>query len=308
MLQKGANGSPAHLLQHEHTNDGPDAVAAGGASAVLASVDRLNTATLISPAASAAIGGLAGIIEVGLQQPSVSWKNAIQDKRTISLNLRVLYRGVLVNAGSMMPINAVQFGVNGYLEQQLESYGMLNDLGRAGVAGVAGAVSVAVTCPAELVMIQQQKLGGTLLCQARDVMLRNGLASFYRGVVPNIARDTVYTAAYLGVNPIMRCRLQAGVPALSERPFLAMISSSLISGVAAAVITQPFDTIKTRMQSNLELQEMKSMVKTGIAMWHEGGFRRLWSGLLPRAQRIACAVFILGEAKDRLTDIYLKFV
>eukprot|EP00850_Spirogloea_muscicola_P004710 SM000020S06060 [mRNA] locus=s20:857126:859039:+ [translate_table: standard] len=307
MHQNGANGSPAPLLQHEHTNDGPAAAAAAGATALVAGVDRPNTTRLISPAASAAIGGLAGIIEVGLQQPSVSWKNAIQDKRPISLNPRVLYRGVLINAGSMMPINAVQFGVNGYLEQQLESYGMLNDLGRAGVAGVAGAVSVAVTCPAELVMIQQQKLGGTLLGQARDVMSRNRLASFYRGV-PNIARDSVYTTAYLGVNPILRCRLQAGWPALSERPFLAMISSSLISGVAAAVITQPFDTIKTRMQSNLELPEMKSMFKTGIAMWHEGGFRGLWSGLLPRAQRIACAVFILGEAKDRLTDIYLRFV
>lgn len=32
----------------------------------------------------------------------------------------------------------------------------------------------------------------------------------------------------------------------------------------------------------------------------------LFRGIVPRAQRVSCAVFILGEVKDRVTALYIK--
>lgn len=40
----------------------------------------------------------------------------------------------------------------------------------------------------------------------------------------------------------------------------------------------------------------------------EGGYRALFSGLIPRTQRIVCAVVILSEAKDHLTHLYLNYL
>ena len=39
--------------------------------------------------------------------------------RPVPLDPRLLYRGVLVNAASIAPINGIQFGVNTYLEEAI---------------------------------------------------------------------------------------------------------------------------------------------------------------------------------------------
>ena len=58
------------------------------------------------------MGALAGMTEVFCQQPTVAWKNAMQEGRPIPFAPRVMYRGVLVNAFSIAPCNATQFAVN----------------------------------------------------------------------------------------------------------------------------------------------------------------------------------------------------
>lgn len=48
------------------------------------------------------------------------------------------------------------------------------------------------------------------------------------------------------------------------------------------------------------------MSSTARAMVSEGGAGVLFRGIVPRAQRVTCAVFILGEVKDRVTALYLQ--
>lgn len=65
----------------------------------------------------ALIGGMSGTIEVCVNQPTVSWKNALQQGRPISFNPAIMYRGTFVNATSIAPITAIQFGVAGLLTE-----------------------------------------------------------------------------------------------------------------------------------------------------------------------------------------------
>ncbi|CAI5965223.1 unnamed protein product [Closterium sp. NIES-64] len=240
----------------------------------------------ISPAVSTAIGGLAGVIEVLLQQPLVTWKNAVQDMRPVPLHPRLLYRGVAVNAASIAPINGFQFGANTFLEEWLAARGQLNDTTRTGAATAAGAMSGIITGPAELLMIQQQKWGGSLESRSGE-------------------RSDLHRA-YLGVIPVMTEHMEKAWPVFAERPVAAMATASVLAGVGAAVLTQPFDTVKTRMQANLADPNFRSMTGTFARMWIEGGSKTLFRGLIPRAQRVTFAVFILSEAKERLTELYLK--
>ena len=57
-----------------------------------------------------AIGALSGTIEVCIMQPTVGIKNALQEGRPIPRTPAGLYRGLSINASSMAPITAVQFG------------------------------------------------------------------------------------------------------------------------------------------------------------------------------------------------------
>ena len=60
-------------------------------------------------------------------------------------------------------------------------------MARTAIATAAGVVSGTVSGPAELIMIQQQKTGSTLLGQIRDIYQRHGISTFLKGMVsPNL--------------------------------------------------------------------------------------------------------------------------
>lgn len=90
-----------------------------------------------------------------------------------------------VNSAATFPITAVQFGVNRLLERLHQ-----DKLGRdpagltpIGIAMAAGATSALIGCPAELLMIQQQKSGLSLGDQFKTVARAFGAQKIYKGVV-----------------------------------------------------------------------------------------------------------------------------
>ncbi|KAG0575421.1 hypothetical protein KC19_5G002800 [Ceratodon purpureus] len=257
---------------------------------------------------SSVVGAISGMIEVFIQQPSVNIKNAVQDKQPVVWNPRILYRGVIVNAASMAPISAIQFGVNTALEERMT--GPLTTMDRTGIGLAAGAVSAVVSSPSEVIMIQQQKTGLSILSQVRYLCHHHGWLSLGRGFIPCLVREAVYTATYLGVNPIlheevMKVSCEGSKSGMKLTPTWALVLASCISGTTATVITQPIDTIKTRMQANVDLIKYRKMGSAFRTIMDEGGYRALYSGIIPRTQRIVCAVLILSEAKEHLTHLYL---
>jgi Mitochondrial carrier protein len=61
-------------------------------------------------------------------------------------------------------------------------------------------------------------------------------------------RDSIYTACYLGVCPMLREFLEQH-PSMEPYPTgTPLLVSGVAAGLTATVATQPADTIKTRMQ------------------------------------------------------------
>ncbi|BBN00379.1 hypothetical protein MPTK1_1g28630 [Marchantia polymorpha subsp. ruderalis] len=140
---------------------------------------------------------------------------------------------------------------------------------------IAGMVSAFCSGPAELTMIQQQR-----------------------------TEIRFFTAAYLDVNPLLQEKFQAAA-SFKGRHTLATVLAGVVSGSISTLITHPFDTIKTRMEANLNLQKYRTVTSTSKLLLQEGGMAAFYSGLIPRTQRIICAFFILEEAKINLSDFYL---
>ena len=109
-------------------------------------------------------------------------------------------------------------------------------------------------------------------------------------------REAIYTGGYLGSAPLVKTLLEKS-PQLSERPNVALLLAGIVSGATAAVLTQPLDTAKTRMQANLGVRVYATATSSIRTLWREGGVRTLWAGLLPRGGRIVVATVILSATR-----------
>jgi len=248
----------------------------------------------------AAIGGIAGVVEVTMQQPTVTWKNFLQQGMTPPMNPLVWYRGWGINSASIFPITCIQFGTNRFMEATLEQYGIKqDDSTRMGCAAVSGVASSLVGCPAELVMLHQQRSGGSLAEVAKNIIQNNGAHTLFRGWLPTAYREALWAGTYLALTPIVQERL-AQVEALEPYPYATWALGAVTSGMVGAVTTHPLDTIKTRMQANLEpdQDQYKRFIRTAKEVASQ---RFLYAGLLPRGGRIIGATFILSTVREKLS-------
>jgi len=82
--------------------------------------------------------------------------------------------------------------------------------------------------------------------------------------------------------------------------------AGVAGGTFGAVVSQPFDTIKTRMQAFMwSKPEYLTMRSTMATIYAEGGISRFWAGLLPRATRIIGATFLLNAVRSKVVG-YLE--
>mmetsp|Transcript_9011 Transcript_9011/g.20297 ORF Transcript_9011/g.20297 Transcript_9011/m.20297 type:complete len:521 (+) Transcript_9011:249-1811(+) len=168
------------------------------------------------------VGGLAGVVETFLVQPLVFFKTMAQVSpeglfSARNLRLDVMYRGVYVNALSIGPISAFQYGCNGILTSvHREAKRVFNesDPGSAAavvpketategmaIAALTGTLSSLVVTPAELLMISQQRSGKSFTKTLLEVLWPQARAKegggklpgagLLRGLGPTAAREAV---------------------------------------------------------------------------------------------------------------------
>ncbi|KAI3435642.1 hypothetical protein D9Q98_001700 [Chlorella vulgaris] len=253
------------------------------------------------------IGAFAGVLEVSIMQPTVGIKNALQEGRPVPKTIAGLYRGLPVSAGAMLPITSVQFGMNRLLEQTYKRVMNTDQLGTGSTIGIAmgaGAASAVMGCPAEFVMIQQQKSGRSLPAEFRHIVSTYGALKPIKGFSATVLRESLYASGYLAVAPLLRGVLEQQ-PAVANLPGGPTVVSGVAAGLLATVCTQPADTIKTRMQAfpdTISHPQYRTLVSTTQHIIQSEGAGTLFAGMWPRMFRIVCAVFILNSTRTTLVD------
>ena len=135
----------------------------------------------LSPTQNTILGCVAGAIEVTSLQSFLYCKNATQQGIPLTLDPRKLYRGYTMSLTNMCVLTAVQFPLTNFVTglvtggkpRKLSDGEMLF----AGFGG--GALSGFLCSPMELVMIQQQRFGTSLLATPAKVSV-GVLRSFVR--------------------------------------------------------------------------------------------------------------------------------
>ncbi|NXS43941.1 S2539 protein, partial [Balaeniceps rex] len=172
----------------------------------------------------------------------------------------------------------------------------------AGALARLGAVTV--ISPLELIRTKMQsrqlsyrELGVCI----QSAVAQDGWLSLWRGWGPTVLRDVPFSALYWFNYELVRewlCR-QAR---LDEATFMISFASGAISGTVAAVLTLPFDVVKTQRQIELGDSEVHPVTaskppSTWLLMRRiraESGTRGLFAGFLPRVIKVApaCAIMI----------------
>ncbi|XP_027562962.1 solute carrier family 25 member 39-like isoform X1 [Neopelma chrysocephalum] len=172
----------------------------------------------------------------------------------------------------------------------------------AGALARLGAVTV--ISPLELIrtkMQSRQLSYRELRVCIQSAVAQDGWLSLWRGWGPTVLRDVPFSALYWFNYELVRswlCR-QAW---LEEATFTVSFTSGAISGTVAAVLTLPFDVVKTQRQIELGDSEVHPVSaskpsSTWLLMQRiraESGTRGLFAGFLPRVIKVApaCAIMI----------------
>ena len=188
----------------------------------------------------------------------------------------------------------IQFGVGGLLKKQVlgDSKRGLLPAEEMGCGLGAGMVSALVGTPLELVMIQQQRKGGGTMETIKYTVNGGHLG---RGFVGCAVREGLWTCGYLSIPPIVRKNLRENYPETFDSDDKARIPASLLGGLFACYLTQPFDTIKTCMQGDVERVTYGSLIDTGKKIMNESGIQGFYRGATFRYARMVLAVGMMDK-------------
>ena len=232
----------------------------------------------------------------------------IQQRQTISLNPYHWYRGVNANCVNMGSCTMIQFVVGGKLRQMIVPTDgavpprnlTLKEEMMCGIG--AGSVSAIVGSPLELIMIQQQRKGGTTLSTIQNVAA-NSYLNITRGFVGCMTREALWTCGYLSIPPVVRRTLMENYPEQFPDNNRARVPAALLGGLFACYLTHPFDTIKTCMQGDIERNVYSNFTTTGRLLYEESGIRAFYRGASFRYGRMVCAVFIMDYLRDTVAMV-----
>lgn len=261
---------------------------------------------------NAALGVTTALIEGAILQPTMYWKVMRQQGLPLSVNPMRMYRGFGAALFNEMGQMALQFPLTGLFKGILRDQGEgseadgkigANDL--IGAMG-GGAVTAIFASPVELVMIQQQTVGGTLFGTPIRVLREHGIgnAGFFRGLALASVRDSIYVGGMLGVAPLASQYFQQK-HGMTNLP--ATLAGSALGGIMGGVLSHPFDVVKTCMQGDMGQTKYTSATATLATLLKESGPRRLADGMFWRTFNITATVYIANECCARLPPYVTAF-
>jgi solute carrier family 25 uncoupling protein 8/9 len=128
-----------------------------------------------------------------------------------------------------------------------------------------------------------------VVATARAVARVEGVAAFWGGLGPALARGVFYGGTRLGLYGPAKDALARHAPAAAAAsPLLAGVAAGALSGCAAAALTNPIDLVKTRLQAPRPPGAPRpTALATAATVARAGGPAALWAGTGPSMARAA---------------------
>lgn len=163
------------------------------------------------------------------------------------------------------------------------------------LGGASGMLATCVIQPIDMIKVQKQLAEGavpstTKIC--KDIMAKDGVSGFYRGLSAGIFRQATYTTARMGIFNLLQEQNTAGLAKGESVPIWKTFLTGMTAGGLGAIVGNPADLSLIRMQadSNLpaaERRNYKNVFDAIIRISREEGVMGLFSGCTPTVIRAA---------------------
>ncbi|TLS23339.1 uncharacterized protein PpBr36_06616 [Pyricularia pennisetigena] len=130
-----------------------------------------------------------------------------------------------------------------------------------------------------------------------------GIKGFFQGFVPTTARQSANSATRFSAYTFLR-QMAESYTAPGEK--LGTVGTFAVGGVAGLItvyVTQPLDTIKTRMQSSEARSVYGNSFRCASIIFKQEGILTFWSGALPRLARLIMSGGIVFTMYEKSMDL-----
>jgi solute carrier family 25 carnitine/acylcarnitine transporter 20/29 len=244
------------------------------------------------------LGIISGMSAKCTNYPLLNWKNTTQQGLPLSINPKIVYRGLPAALCNIGATTGVQFLLTGRFQDLIAGGRTMTDTERGVAAALGGAVSGVPCSLWELTMIQQQRFGGSLVSTPVRILKDHGVMQFSRGMMMCMIRESGFCVTMLAATPIIQEKIRVNYAETFGND-TALAIGSLASAFVGATATHPVDTIKTCMQGDLDRTKWTNAVRTGSILLAERGVAQgLFSGLSWRMALIATTFFLINKFKQ----------
>lgn len=163
------------------------------------------------------------------------------------------------------------------------------------LGGTAGSLATVIIQPIDMIKVQKQLYEGavpstTKIC--KDIMGKEGIKGFYRGLSAGLFRQATYTTARMGLFNEFQGRLKATVPKGEAAPTWHAFVAGFSAGALGAIVGNPADLTLIRMQADANLpmdqrRNYKNVFDALIRISREEGVMGLFAGVAPTVVRAA---------------------
>ncbi len=244
-------------------------------------------------------GAFIGFVEISVGHPLWVLKTRTQQKYPFRLHPKVLYKGFSVNFFNEVLIATSQVYISMSFEDALASQRVNGITGKIASGLIGGGMSTLITTPAELVMTIQHRDNVNPINVIKKIVNKYGVKQLFVGGVGTAFRESFFVAGYYSFVPLLK-------PVFVERFHTGELGSSLLSGVfsgaTSAVLSQPWDTIKTEQQARAD-KKNQQFFRTMHRLYQSNGIKGFFSGTLARMTRSISATTIMGNLLDKINSI-----
>lgn len=254
-------------------------------------------------------GAAAGATEVAVDHPFWTLKTRYQNDKIpkaekFTMDPRILYRGFWPNILSMAPITALQVSVAAGLKSMFhrDPNKPPSELEALSYSAAGGVISSVGSGPTELIMAHQTAKRG-FFSTLVEMVNNRGWRSLTTGMFGTAVRDAKFTMGFGFGAQYLKELL---TPYMSEKP--AAVVGGIGAGVPVAVLSQPWDTLKTAQQTAMRPESNKSVTplwKLAKEVIQKEGVAGLYKGSFWRMGRVTSAVMLMSEVNERVNN-YLK--
>ncbi|KAI0903324.1 putative transport protein [Ustulina deusta] len=130
-----------------------------------------------------------------------------------------------------------------------------------------------------------------------------GLRGFFQGLVPTAARQSANSAVRFGSYTSLKQLAESYTAPGEKLGSVATFGIGSVAGAITVAVTQPLDTIKTRMQSIEARAVYGNSVRCAALIFKHEGVLTFWSGALPRLARLVLSGGIVFSMYEKSMEL-----